>query len=169
MASGVVMAAVLVFSVRAQAPLPATDVTASVIQGALKQAPRDAVSDQPLRVVDVGGYNIGVYVVNRPNTGQQPPVLHDTKVTEIYYMLEGGGTLVTGGTLAGQSKQPANGPLAAVNTVRGTRIDGGVSRHVGKGDVVVIPGHVPHGWTKSDSDIAYLVFRPDPEKKLPLK
>ena len=169
-AAGAVASALCGFALGAQAPLPATDVTASAIQAALKQAPRDTVSDQPLRVVDAGGYNVGVYVVYRPKSAARTPVLHDTKVSEIYYVLEGGGTLLTGGTLAGQTRAPdANGPLAAVNTARGTRIAGGQSRRIAKGDVVVIPGHVPHAWTDSDGDLAYLVIRPDPERKLPLK
>jgi len=165
------LAALCATPLAAQSARPAADVTALAIQEALKQAPRDATSDVPMRVADVGGYNVGVYVVYRPKNSPRIAALHETKVTEVYYILEGAGTLVTGGTLVGQNRPSASptSPLAAVNTVAGSRIDGGVSRRVSKGDVVVIPGYTPHQWTDVDSDIAYLIVRPDPEAKLPLK
>ena len=46
---------------------------------------------------------------------------------------------------------------------RGSRIEGGVSRRVVPGDVIIIPGRVPHWWSNLDSDIQYLIYRPDPE------
>src|SRR3989304_9735206 len=79
---------------------PATDVLASAIAATLKTAPPTSVSDQAIRVVDMGGYNVGIYVVNRPQTTVQGAILHDNRISEIYYMLEGAGTLVTGGKLA---------------------------------------------------------------------
>ena len=38
-----------------------------------------------------------------------------------------------------------------------------VKRRVGPGDVIVIPGNLPHWWSSLDSDIRYLIYRPDPE------
>ena len=81
----------------AQLPLPATDVTAADIQAFIKALPRDAVSDRPIRVVDVGGYKVGTYGVFRPKSSTQEAILHQTKVAEVYYMLTGAATLVTGG------------------------------------------------------------------------
>ncbi len=37
------------------------------------------------------------------------------------------------------------------------------------GDVVIIPPNVPHWWSSLDSDIRYLIFRPDPEGLQPLR
>ena len=68
----------------AQTARPAADITAAAIQEALKQAPKDATSDVPMRVVDVGGYNVGVYVVSRPKNSARIAALHETKVTEVY-------------------------------------------------------------------------------------
>ena len=56
-----------------------------------------------------------------------------------------------------------------LNNVRGTAIRDGVTRHVTVGDVVVIPGYVPHWWSRTDSDLTYLVIRPDPDKVLPIQ
>src|SRR5437899_6013542 len=80
-------------------PLPATTVTSADIQTFINALPPDAVSDRPIRIVDVGGYHVGVYGVLRPATIKQEANRHETKVTEIYYILDGSATLVTGGTL----------------------------------------------------------------------
>ncbi len=148
---------------------PATDVLASVIASTLKNAPPTSVSDQAIRVVDVGEYNVGIYVVNRPKTTVQGAILHDNRISEIYYMLEGAGTLVTGGTLVEPQRVPADSRIVTeINgpSIRGSRIEGGTSRRIAKGDVVIIPGGTPHWWSEVESDIAYLVVRPDPDDLL---
>jgi len=145
--------------------LPATYLTAGDVQAFLKALPKDAISDLPIRTVDVGGYRVGVYGVFRPKTDSGDAIAHETRTTEIYYVLEGGGTLVTGGTITGLKPPPAGrnaGP-------RGSRIEGGVSRHVTKGDIIIIPGRTPHWWSSLDSDINYLIYRPDPDSRLNLK
>ena len=150
----------------AQSPLPATGVTAADIQAFINALPRDTVSDRPIRVVDVGGYKVGTYGVFRPKSSKQEAILHQTKVTEVYYMLTGVGTLVTGGTIVPPTQSAAG--LTGTN-VRGPRIEGGVSRRVAPGDVVIIPGGTPHWWSTLDGDISYLIVRPDPDGKQTLK
>ncbi|MDP7479076.1 MAG: hypothetical protein QGI10_07390, partial [Vicinamibacterales bacterium] len=135
----------------------ATDVTSAEIQTFIDALPRDRVSDRPIRVVDVtGDYRVGVYGVFRPKELAGGANKHEVNTTEIYYMVEGVATLVTGGTL----REP--GPPIAGTTARSPGIDGGVSRRVTKGDVVIIPGHTPHWWSELETDIEYLIFRPDP-------
>jgi mannose-6-phosphate isomerase-like protein (cupin superfamily) len=156
-------------SISAQSSLPATDISAATVQAFLKALPRDSVNDRPIRVMDVGGYRVGLYGVFRPRASVQVATLHETKVTEIYQMLEGAGTLVTGGTIVDGKKTTAS--LAAIGhaSVNGPRIEGGVSRRVSKGDFVIIPGGTPHWWSNLESDITYLIIRPDPESTIPLK
>jgi mannose-6-phosphate isomerase-like protein (cupin superfamily) len=97
---------------------------------------------------------------------KQDAVLHETRVTEVYQMLDGAGTLVTGGTLV----EPDKGTLGGVGrTVRGSRIDGGVSRRVTKGDIIIIPAGTPHWWSQLDGDITYVIIRPDPEGRQAVK
>lgn len=142
----------------------ATDVTSADIQAFINALPRDAVSDRPIRVVDVtGDYRVGVYGVFRPKTPLGGANLHQVNTTEIYYMVEGVGTLVTGGELIDPTPVP-NG-----TSVRGSGIAGGVSRQITKGDVVIIPGHTPHWWSELETDIEYLILRPDPDNRLSLK
>lgn len=141
-------------------PPPAYDVTAQTISEFIDALPRDAVSDLPIITVPVtGDYQVGVFGVFRPQ--QYPGVSnqHLVNTTEIYYMLTGHATLVTGGTMID--------PVARSSTyLRGAGIEGGVSRRVGPGDVVIIPGHTPHWFNELESDISYLIFRPDPDNRL---
>ena len=54
------------------------------------------------------------------------------------------------------------------HTIKGTGIKDGVSRRVGPGDVVIIPGYTPHWWSELDEDLSYLVFRTDPDNRIEL-
>ena len=145
-------------------PLPSTHISNSDIQAFIDALPRGVVSDSPIRVVDVGGYHVGVFGVFRPKSIPQEANIHETKVTEIYYILDGNATLVTGGTLP-NPKQLRPGST----TYQSTRIEGGVSQKVSRGDVIIIPGRTPHWFSSQDGDLRYLIFRPDPESTLKLK
>ncbi len=148
---------------------PATDVLASAIAATLKNAPPSAVSDQAIRVVEMGGHNVGIYLLNRPKTAVQGAILHDNRISEIYYMLEGAGTLVTGGKLVDPERVPAENPIVteiAGPSILGSRIEGGTRRRIAKGDVVLIPGGTPHWWSEVEGDIVYLVVRSDPGRIL---
>ena len=151
-------------SAAAQDKPQATDVTSAEIQRFINALPRDQVSDRPIRVVEVtGDYRVGVYGVFRPQDGPGGANLHEVNTTEIYYMVEGVATLVTGGALTDPQRAPNS------TSVRGSGIEGGVSRRITKGDVVIIPGHTPHWWSELETDIEYLIFRPDPDNRLPLR
>lgn len=165
MPTSVLLVVLAATPVAAQAPNlpPAVDVTGADVRTFIKQLPADAISDRPIRVADVGGYRVGIWGVFRPQSSVQDAVLHEVKTTEVYQMLEGAGTLVTGGTLIDQRRTPGN------STVRGSRIEGGLSRRVVPGDWIIIPGGVPHWWSHLDSDIKYAIVRADPEGKTPLK
>ena len=152
----------------AQSTLPAIDVTAAEIKAFIDALPKDAISDLPIRVVTVGNGKAGVYGVFRPQSLPGDAIRHDTSVTEIYYMLEGSATLVTGGTITDEVSA-GNSPNTQRPNYRGSAIQGGVSRKVGVGDVVIIPPNVPHWWSSLDSDIRYLIFRPDPEGLQPVR
>jgi mannose-6-phosphate isomerase-like protein (cupin superfamily) len=158
----------IVSSAKAQAPMAATDITAAQLQAFIKDAPHDRNSDRPIRVVDVGGYRVGVFGVFRPKEAPPTATVHQTNVTETYYMLEGAGVLVTGGTLR-KPVTPRQSNLGNWTDNGSDGIEGGVSRRLTKGDIVVIPGGVPHGWASLEGDITYLIVRSDPDKKVPLK
>jgi len=156
-------------------PLSATDVTAEDIQATLKQemASGKPVNDTSIRVVDVGGCNVGIGAVYRLTPATKGFSATHDKVTEVYYMIEGAGTLVTGGTLVNpQRRQSSNEIVAQVNGpgVSGTTIQGGVSRRIKAGDMVIIPAGTPHWWSEIEgSSMKYVVVRVDPSRVVNLK
>lgn len=151
-------------------PSRATYVTNAEIQAALKSAPPDSATDTPVRTVDVGKANVGVGIVYRSARAKQAAVAHDD-ITEVYEILEGTGTLVTGGAIvAGNGKTVTHdsaGPSGP--SQRGASIREGESRRVGPGDIVIIPPGVAHLFTQIDGTIKYAVVRVDPDRVLPLK
>jgi hypothetical protein len=79
-------------------------VTATAISQAIKATPANAAVDQPLCTVDGGTANVGIFIVHRPQEPDQGCTIeHDTLVndrtTSIFLVLDGAGTLVTGGKL----------------------------------------------------------------------
>ena len=163
-AASALLLVLLASAAGAQDAPEATDVTSAEIQKFINALPRDAVSDRPIRTVEVtGDYRVGVYGVFRPQSPLGGANLHQVNTTEIYYMVEGIGILVTGGELIDPTQAPNS------TSVRGSGIRGGVSRRVTKGDVVIIPGHTPHWWSELETDIEHLIFRPDPDNRIPLR
>lgn len=143
---------------------PATHVTKDQIRDFIAHMAPDRIADTAIRTVDVGGYKVGVFAVVRPKDSPQDAIYHDTNMTEILYILEGSATLTTGGTIPN-----ARPPARPGGNYVGATIEGGTSRHVVPGDVIITPGRTPHLWGNIESDMRYLVIRPDPESTLPLK
>jgi len=150
---------------RPNPPPIATDITATAIKHFIQALPRDAVTDSAIRVVEVtGDYRIGVYGVYRPKDKAGESNLHQVNTTEIYYMLKGSGTLVTGGEMIA----PERASPTSI-TLKGTGIKGGVSRRVGPGDVIIIPGYTPHWWSELNDDLSYIIIRTDPDNRIGLQ
>lgn len=147
------------FALAQQTPLPAGDVTAVEIKAFIDALPKDAISDRPIRAFDAGSHRVTVYGVFRPKSLPGDAISHETRTSETYYILEGAGTLVTGGRLDGPIAPP---PTSTNQGPRAQRIVDGVSRRVSVGDVIVIPGRTPHWWSTLETDIRYLIIRSAP-------
>lgn len=152
----------------------ATDISSREIESLVQKTAADRVSDQAIRVVSINGeYNVGIGVVHRAKTSgaQAGGGIEHSQITEIYHVIEGNATLVTGGSMDNTSEFPADHPVVAVlngPSTRGGPIQNGVSRKIGPGDVVIIPPNTPHWFSEISSDqIVYLVVRVDPHKVLP--
>ena len=152
----------------------ATDVSNSEIQSLVQKTAADRISDQAIRVVSINGeYNVGVGVVHRAKTSgaQAGGGIEHSQITEIYHVIEGNATLVTGGSMDNTSEFPADHPVVTVlngPSTRGGPIQNGVTRKIGPGDVVIIPPNTLHWFSEITSDqIVYLVVRVDPHKVLP--
>jgi quercetin dioxygenase-like cupin family protein len=72
--------------------------------------------------------------------------------TDIFYVIEGSATLVTGGEM----QQPRT---VAPNEIRGSSIVGGVTHAVGKGDIIVISNKEPHWFKEVPAPFVYLVIK----------
>ncbi|MGD9811808.1 MAG: hypothetical protein AB7U35_10825 [Sphingobium sp.] len=144
-------------------------------------------TDRNIRVVDIGHENFAIGIVHRGRTvdGRQvdasppPPrpstpcgttvddlpaggyrggIIH-TVQTEAYYIVSGAGTMFTDGHL----KNGKFYDLAELNgpTCIGTAYDVTV-KAVKKGDIVIVPAGVVHGWIDVPDHVDYLSFRPSP-------
>jgi hypothetical protein len=152
----------------------ATDVSSAEIQSMVQKTAADRISDQAVRVVSINGeYNVGVGVVHRARTSgaQAGGGIEHSQITEVYHVIEGNATLVTGGSMDNTSEFPPDNPVVTVlngPSTRGGPIQSGVTRKIGPGDVVIIPPNTPHWFSEITSDqIVYLVVRVDPHKILP--
>ncbi len=97
---------------------------------------------------DGGNFDIRA---GRRNDASGAAEVHATD-TDIFYVLEGTGTFITGGTL----DEPRNtGP----NEIRGKSINGGDARQLKKGDVIVIPKGVPHWFKEVNPPFLYFVVK----------
>ena len=128
---------------------PATYMSAADIAKGLSTAiATDAAAGAAVTVVP------GVVVRRRSGGGEpQYAVVHPFSA-ETYYIVDGTGTLVTGGTL----EMPLS-PSADPDVVRSKAIKGGVTRNVGKGDVIVVPPGTAHWFNAIDGTITYLESR----------
>jgi len=147
----------------------AATITRAEVERALAVAPKTGIKDVPLRVVPMGsGYNVGVFAVRRSlvNGKPIPDAYQHHEVSEIYQVVSGEGTLVTGGTLEQSTEMRKDDPSVVKlmgPTEQGIAISGGKSQRIGPGDIVVIPANTPHGFTNLGPDgISYVLVRIDP-------
>jgi mannose-6-phosphate isomerase-like protein (cupin superfamily) len=148
----------LLFAKPANNATPAAYVTTAEIDAALKQMPPDKTTfDKPIKTVDTGAYKVTIVILRRiPTNTPDSALLHD-RVTEVYQIISGAGMFETGGALM-DGKPVDLTSEAAGPSVRGT-IQGGESRRMGPGDVVVIPPGLPHRFSKLEGTITYMVTR----------
>ena len=90
--------------------------------------------------------NTDQYRINLVHRVKPGAALAHAGNTEVHYITEGAGTLVTGGTIA----------KAAGGTAT---IENGETRRVKKGDVILIPASTPHWYKDIEGSISYLEVR----------
>ena len=151
-----------------QSPAAATDIYSEEVRTVLKNMIGDTI-DRQLKISDIGsGVNAGVGILHR--TGE-----HDTDgahrglvhayVTEVYVMLSGWGTLMTGGELFNEGEM-SDGSVA-IGPSFNAESRGGEVREIEEGDIVIIPAGMMHAWTSIPDHVTYLSIRIDPEQVLP--
>lgn len=96
----------------------------------------------------------GIAVRRRSGRGEPQYAISHPLSMEIYYVIEGTASLVTGGVLDPPPAAPAD-----PDVVRSKTIKNGLTRKVGKGDVIVVPPGTPHWFDAIDGTITYLESR----------
>ena len=91
--------------------------------------------------------NTDQYRINIVKRDQPAGAIAHAGNTELHYIIEGSGTVVTGGTIVrGANGQPAT-------------IENGVTQRVKPGDVIIVPANSPHWYSQIDGPITYLEVR----------
>lgn len=97
----------------------------------------------------VAGDGFRVNASRRDGPGEAEIHLHDS---DIFYVLEGSATFVTGGTI--DSPRQLSG-----SEIRGASITGGEERRLARGDVITIPAGVPHWFKSVKTPFTYYVVK----------
>jgi mannose-6-phosphate isomerase-like protein (cupin superfamily) len=98
-------------------------------------------------LVEVENYK--VHASRREAAGQAE--VH-TQDTDIIHVLTGSVTFVTGGTVVGDQN-------TAPEEVRGTAIEGGETRTLKAGDVIIVPNGTPHWFKEVPAPMTYIVVK----------
>lgn len=123
-------------------------VPARQLASEIHQAPERRPSTSWIDFVDTPMYS--ATVIRR--TASDRAEVHKV-MTDVWYVIEGAGTLVTGGSLTDASQTEPD-------ELRGRTISGGEERRVEKGDFVMIQSGVPHWVRKIDGkELVYLVVK----------
>jgi len=161
---------VLVSSVTfAQQPAPAasgaasrTMVSAADVAALIAKARVDRKEGQALlaqSMIQLAPYNVSLeYRAAVANAA-----VHETEA-ELFYVVDGSAMLVTGGRLKDEKRTNAA-------NLSGSAIEGGTSRHVAKGDFIMVPEGVAHWFSAIDGTVVlmslHLPHAPKPAPSAP--
>lgn len=111
------------------------------LQAALKQAiaKTNDMAASPIALTDQYRVNI----VHRPKANG---AIAHPGYTELHYIIEGSGTVVTGGRIVRKEGAPAS-------------IEGGETHKVAKGDIIIVPAGSAHMYSEVNGEITYLEVR----------
>lgn len=119
-------------------PAPVTYVDASKVAVALEKGGALAKGD-----------DFTVSGARRTAAGQVE--VHE-KETDIFYVVDGEATFVTGGRMIG-------GKQTRPSQWLGERIEGGETHHLAKGDVITIPAGTPHWFKEVPQSVHYFLVK----------
>jgi mannose-6-phosphate isomerase-like protein (cupin superfamily) len=153
---------------------PASYISNEELQAYLQRAIARKQIDQQVRSVDIGKSGVAVGMVHRTRLEAPQPnsVAEHDHVSEVYHVISGSATLVTGPDLIDAQRRPAtnenvrllNGPGSNASGIRN-----GVTHQLKAGDAIIIPAGTGHLFTRIDDHISYLMIRVDPDKVVPWK
>ena len=105
------------------------------------------------------GFTKTTYVIESPDcrvagahrSGPGQVEVHDKEV-DVMYIVEGEATFVSGGTMIG-------GKNTSPGQWLGKEIQGGETRHVVKGDMIMVPAGVPHWYKEIPGSLNYVLVK----------
>ena len=127
----------------------ASQMTAAELNAALAKLP----TDRPAGSVRV--FSLAPYAVNveRRMPLAQGAAVHEAQA-ELFYVVDGSATLLTGGKLVGETRNGSN--------LQGKSIEGGTSQKFGKGDFLIVPSGVAHQFVDIQSPVVVMsLYFPD--------
>lgn len=143
---------------QAQAPAPtptdrtkATLFTSAELKAALAKLPtnRPAAS---VHVFSLDPYNVAV---EQRQPREQGASLHEAQA-ELFYVIEGAATMVTGGKLIGEKRNGTN--------LQGSGIDGGTRLAFNAGDFIMVPSGVAHQFVDIRAPVRVMsMYLPNPK------
>jgi mannose-6-phosphate isomerase-like protein (cupin superfamily) len=120
----------------------ASEVTALIAKAKAERKDNQALLAQSM--IQLAPYNVSLeYRAAVANAA-----VHETEA-ELFYVIDGSATLVTGGKLTNESRTNAA-------NLSGNGIDGGVSRRVAKGDFIMVPEGTPHWFSAIDGTVVLM-------------
>lgn len=131
------------------APMMKLFSSAAEVQELIAKAKRDRKGNQPTvtePILRLAPYNANLEY--RAAVG--PAAVHETDA-EVFYVIEGSGTMTTGGKLVNEKRTDAENST-------GTAIEGGSSRTLSKGDFLVVPEKTPHWVSAIDGAIVLMTL-----------
>ena len=155
---------------------PATYIPVSELNAYTAKAIKYGIVDQQVRSIDVGKVQVGIGMVTRgkllPGVARKGAVAEHEQVSEVYHVIDGEATLLTGPDLVNPVKRPddektvrvQNGPGYNADSIRGP-----MTTHLKPGDMIVIPAGTGHLFTEIPDHITYMMVRIDPDKVVPTK
>ena len=130
---------------QAQAPktfVSAADVTALMAKAKATRKPDQANLVQPL--LQLAPYSANLEY----RAGVANAAVHE-KEAEMFYVVDGAGTLVTGGKLTAENRTNAE-------NLSGSGIEGGKSQRVAKGDFIMVPENTPHWFSAIEGTLTLM-------------
>jgi mannose-6-phosphate isomerase-like protein (cupin superfamily) len=127
---------------------PKTFTSASEITAMMAKAKSDRKQDQANYIQRILG--LTPYTANLEYRAAVGPAAVHVKEAELFYVIDGSGTLVTGGKLT-DITNPGN-----ADNPQGKGIEGGTSRPVAKGDFFIVPENTPHWFSKIDGTLVLM-------------
>ena len=131
-----------------QAPQPdKTYTSAKEVVAMMAKAKSERKQDQANFIQTI--LRLAPYSANLEYRGAVGPAATHEKEAEMFFVMDGGGTLVTGGKLMGETRTNAE-------NLSGTAIDGGKSQDVAKGDFFIVPENTPHWFSKINGTLVLM-------------